>query len=53
MELEARRDLSPHRDPGRRPTEMQRGCNWPEWMNPFPRGIKKILGLTELNIQAL
>lgn len=51
MELEVRRDLPPHRDPGRGPTEMQRGLNWPEWMNPFPRGIKKILGLTELNFQ--
>jgi hypothetical protein len=53
VELEVRRDLPPNPDPGRSPEEIKRGLNRPEKMNPFPRGIQKILAHAKVEIQTL
>jgi hypothetical protein len=53
VELEVRRNLSPYADPGRSPGEMKHGLSRPEKMNPFPRGIQKILPTAKVEVQTL
>jgi hypothetical protein len=53
VELEVRGNLPPHPDPCRSPAEMKHGLSRPEKMNPFPRGIQKILPTAKVEVQTL